>query len=98
MLFFAQIFVIGKGDSMTKEEKYESAVRLLCDKHAELGRLPLKQDFEDNEVRFIKQKLGPWPRALEAASLKEVTGISSKEKSRKKRARKKDKRKNEFDK
>ena len=78
---------------MTKEEKYENAIKLLCDKHAELGRLPLKQDFEDNEVRFIKQKLGPWPRALEAAGLKEVTGMSSKEKNRIKRARMKEKRK-----
>jgi len=37
----------------------------------ELGRLPLKADFEEYERMKIKTFLGPWPRALEEAQLKE---------------------------
>ena len=39
---------------------------------ARLGRLPRKSDFDPQEAQRIKDYLGPWPRALEAAGLKEV--------------------------
>lgn len=40
---------------------------------AELGRLPHKADLPLEEMIAIKQQLGPWPRALEAAGLKPVS-------------------------
>ncbi len=52
--------------------KTENALLLLQKKHQELGRVPQKSDFTGEEVCFIKQKLGPWPRALEKAGLKSV--------------------------
>ena len=67
---------------MASDEKTLFAVSLLEEKKEKLGRLPLKSDFTPQEVCFIKQKLGPWPRALEAAGLKEAPLISSKEKNR----------------
>lgn len=45
---------------------------MLVQKHAELGRLPKKDDFETVDMARIKAFLGPWPRALEAAGLKEA--------------------------
>ena len=41
-------------------------------KYKELGRLPQKEDFDDSTRSRIKAFLGPWPRALEAAGLKEA--------------------------
>ena len=67
---------------MDKDEKYRLAVSLLKDKYAQSGVLPKRSDFTPQQVCFIKQKLGPWPRALEAAGLKEPQKISSKEKNR----------------
>ncbi len=75
-----------KGGNST-DEKYEKAVFMLREKREQTGRLPVRSDFEPDEACFIKQKLGPWPRALEAAGLKEPPEISSKEKSRLKRKR-----------
>lgn len=49
----------------------EQAIAILAEKQAELGRIPLKEDFDGTTVSRIKSKLGPWPRALEAAGLKE---------------------------
>ena len=46
----------------------------------ELGRLPKKDDFDVVTLSRIKAFLGPWPRALEAAGLKEVTKIPKKPK------------------
>lgn len=69
------------------DEKREQAVRLLREKAEELGRPPKKEDFESETMCFIKQKLGPWPRALEAAGLKEPPEESAAEKSRAKRER-----------
>ena len=57
---------------MTREEKQEYAVKLLRDKAKILDRLPQKADFDSNVMCFIKQKLGPWPHALEAAGLKKA--------------------------
>ena len=56
---------------MTPEEKKHWAHERLREKYAELGRLPKKEDFDDATRARIKAFLGPWPRALEAAGLKE---------------------------
>ena len=56
---------------MTKEEKKAWAEELLRQKYRELERLPQKKDFDDVTCSQIKAFLGPWPRALEAAGLKE---------------------------
>ena len=72
---------------MNSDKKALYAAELLKKKYLELGRLPVKKDFSSGEVCLIKQKLGPWPRALEAAGLKEPPIITSKEKSRLKRER-----------
>lgn len=69
------------------ETKKKTALELLERKYAELGRLPKKSDFSPETVCFIKQKLGAWPRALEAAGLKKPPAVSAKEKSRVKRER-----------
>ena len=71
-------------------EKMSKAVAMLCEKYEQLGTLPKRSDFTPSEVCFIKQKLGPWTRALEAAGLKEP---SAKEKSREKRERSRQRRK-----
>lgn len=55
---------------MTAEEKRLWAMEQLVQKHAELGRLPKKDDFDVVTLSRIKAFLGPWPRALEAAQLK----------------------------
>ena len=70
---------------MEQDEKRQTAVRLLQEKAEQLDRLPQRSDFPGSEVCLIKQKLGPWPRALEAAGLKEPPAVSAKEKSRLKR-------------
>lgn len=63
---------------MITEEKKLWAVELLQNKCKELGRLPKKDDFDVVTLSRIKAFLGPWPRALEAAGLKEVTKIPKK--------------------
>lgn len=55
----------------TDEEKKDWAIRQLQEKARELGRPPNKADFADAPRARIKAFLGPWPRALEAAGLKE---------------------------
>ncbi len=55
---------------MTPEEKRAWAEDLLHRKHAALGRLPTKKDFDSASCAQIKAYLGPWPRALESAGLK----------------------------
>ena len=67
------------------DNKTEYAKSLLLEKFKELDRLPKRTDFDSETVCFIKQKLGPWPRALESAGLKQAPLISSKEKSKAKR-------------
>ena len=56
---------------LTTEEKRAWAEDLLRKKYAELGRLPTKKDFDDVACSRIKAYLGPWPRALESAGLKQ---------------------------
>lgn len=61
--------------------KKEQAVNMLVNKYEELGkeRTPKKTDFNDDDICFIKQKLGPWPRALEEAGIKGKLKPDSKE-------------------
>ena len=56
---------------VTPEEKRAWAEALLREKYRELGRLPTKKDFDAVACSRIKAYLGPWPRALEAAGLKQ---------------------------
>ena len=46
-------------------------LRLLQEKYEEVGRYPKRADFSEQEVVAIKAFLGPWPRALEKAGVKE---------------------------
>ena len=56
---------------MTPEEKKAWAEALLRRKFEELGRFPTKKDFDSAACAQIKAYLGPWPRALESAGLKQ---------------------------
>ena len=73
---------------MTNEEKKSLAIDLLRQKAEEVGRVPYKEDFDEATRSRIKAFLGPWPRALEAAGLKEPRPISPKSEKRKKSATK----------
>ena len=73
---------------MTNEEKKLWAEELLQQKAKELGRLPRKDDFDEPTRSRIKAFLGPWPRALEAAGLKEPRPTLEKSGKRKKAATK----------
>ena len=57
---------------MINNKKKEWAVETLRLKSSELGRVPKKSDFDVVTLSRIKAFLGPWPRALEAAGLKEA--------------------------
>ena len=69
---------------MTPDEKKRWAEELLQQKSTELGRLPRKDDFDEPTRSRIKAFLGPWPRALEAAGLKEPRPVPEKPKKRRK--------------
>ena len=76
------------------EQKYDrdGAIALLKNKSEELSRageqrFPRRSDFSDDEVNAIKSFLGPWPRALEAAGLKEAREDGRAEKLLEKRIR-----------
>lgn len=56
---------------MDRGNKIESAVKILRDKAESLGRLPKKADLSESELCFVKGVLGPFPRALERAGLKD---------------------------
>ena len=71
---------------MTFEEKKSWAEELLQQKSKELGRLPHKDDFDEPTRSRIKAFLGPWPRALEAAGLKEAKAQPEKAVKRKRSA------------
>lgn len=70
---------------MTSDEKKSWAEELLRQKNKELGRVPHKDDFDEPLKSQIKAFLGPWPRALEAAGLKEAKVLPEKPKKRKKK-------------
>lgn len=69
---------------MISDEKKSWAEELLRRKSEELGRMPKKDDFDEITRSQIKAFLGPWPRALEAAGLKEAKPEKRKSKKRKK--------------
>jgi len=62
------------------EEKKQWAMEQLREKNKELGRLPKKDDFDVVTLSRIKAFLGPWPRALETAGLKEPSKNKKKKK------------------
>lgn len=64
------------------EEKAVWAKKQLLLKNAQLGRIPQKTDFDEATRSRIKAFLGPWPRALEAAGLKETNNNSKKNQGR----------------
>lgn len=70
---------------MTKEE----CLALLKNKYDSLGRLPKRSDCTVDEAARIKAFFGPWPRALEAAGIKEKRSDDRIIKNREKRARSK---------
>ena len=77
---------------MEKEYTCELCISLLRSKSEELkalgeNRFPKRSDFSDEEVVAVKAYLGPWPRALEAAGLKEARSTDRLEKNREKRIR-----------
>lgn len=57
---------------MPDDKKIEWAKEMLIKKASETGRIPLKTDFEEADRARIKAFLGPWPRALEKAGLKDA--------------------------
>ena len=69
---------------MITEEKKQWASEQLREKNKELGRLPKKDDFDVVTLSRIKAFLGPWPRALETAGLKEPKIMPPKNKKKKK--------------
>ncbi len=58
-------------------------------------RYPRRSDFDEQEVVAIKAFFGPWPRALEAAGLKECREDGRKQRNLEKRIRAK-RRRNEM--
>ena len=52
-------------------DKQAWAAEQLQQAFAALGRAPKKEDFDEVTRSRIKAYLGPWPRALEAAGLKQ---------------------------
>ena len=70
----------------------EDCLSLLCQKKRELedaglSRFPQRADFTDDAVVAIKAHLGPWPRALEAAGVKEAPTVDRKQKNKERRIR-----------
>ncbi len=59
---------------MIDNNKKEWAINALRQKSEELQRIPKKDDFDVATLSRIKAFLGPWPRALETAGLKERKG------------------------
>lgn len=56
---------------MATQAQKNWAIRMLQNRAKELGRPPTKADFDDAHRARIKSFLGPWPRALEVAELKQ---------------------------
>ena len=79
-----EFFVFRGGIAVITDEKKSWAVELLVEKNRELGRLPHKDDFDEVTRSRIKAFLGPWPRALETAGLKEPKSLVPKKKRKRK--------------
>lgn len=54
-----------------KKYTKDDCIILIQNKANALKRLPKKSDFDEDAVSMIKSYFGPWPRALEAAGVKE---------------------------
>lgn len=76
--------IVQGGKFVISEEKKAWAIELLQQKCKEIERLPKKDDFDELTRSRIKAFLGPWPRALETAGLKESKIKPVKSKKRKK--------------
>lgn len=68
----------------------EDCIILLKEKYAALlaqneDRFPKRSDFSEKEVVLIKAHLGPWPRALELAGIKEPRADDRAQKNKEKR-------------
>ena len=75
-----------------KKYQKEDCILILQEKQRELSksglsRYPQRSDFSEREVVAIKAFLGPWPRALEAAGIKEARDDNRSEKNKEKRIR-----------
>ncbi|MBQ3170084.1 MAG: hypothetical protein IJB99_10035 [Clostridia bacterium] len=70
---------------MPDDKKIEWAIKMLQEKAIEIQRLPLKTDFEEADRARIKAFLGPWPRALEKAGLKEAKITENEQQKRKRK-------------
>lgn len=73
-------FFVFRRDDVISDEKMLWAVEQLKNKSKQLDRLPKKDDFDEVTRSRIKAFLGPWPRALEAAGLKEPANKKRKKK------------------
>lgn len=56
-------------EAVFMQQRY--AIAMLQKKAEQIDRVPTKSDFNEIEVIKIKRALGPWPRALEKAGLKQ---------------------------
>lgn len=64
-------------------------------KEAGEDRFPRRSDFSEREVAAIKAFFGPWPRAIEAAGIKDPPAVTSKDRNRERRIRAKRRRREE---
>lgn len=71
---------------MITDEKKKYAAELLRKKQEQTGETPKKEDFDKVTLSRIKAYLGPWPRALEYAGLKEPKEKPKKKKRKKPKA------------
>lgn len=79
---------------MDRKYTREDCLLLLNEKYKELrrqgaDRYPQRTDFGEREVVAIKAHLGPWPRALEAAGIKEPREKKQEKKINKERGKQK---------
>lgn len=65
----------------------QDCIKILKLKAETIGRYPKKSDFSEMEVTMIKSYFGPWPRALEAAGIKEPKDESRSDRRKEKRIR-----------
>lgn len=63
----------------------DDCITMLKRKAELTGRYPKKSDFSETEVAAIKSYFGPWPRALEAAGVKEPRTESRADRRKEKR-------------
>ena len=76
---------------MSSKRTKEKCILLIQQKAEELGNIPKKSDFDNETASMIKSFFGPWPRAMEAAGVKEPN-LERIEKKREKRRRAKENR------